>query len=917
MSLRRRNRLILALFSVIAIAAGGAYVLRAPLLEMLIKQQLAAYGYPRAQLSVGAVRWDRLSLHDIVLNAGAAPVARVIELGYTPATLLKKQIESIHLSGLDLEFTFNSARLQYGELQPLVERFRENTATGSAGVPAMPAIEINQSRLKVLTPVYSGIFEFAGKLSDGRFTMTSAFKNNDGLEIFTLRLAVDDVFATPHVDLSIESVAGIDRELWTWLSISPPTGGRLQTQLEITGRLQHLAAPSSVPELVAWLEAGQWRGVFALNAEDLGYQQSIGQINFHGQWLIQANGGILSFTLEDDFFIEIKKPRPFWQQFLPAKAQSLAGVPGNSEQLRFTSGSKIPLRFIIEPDPETGSFALISDTHLVLAAGNDKVRIRGRTIFSPAELRAQITLQLQLARLAYADFNARELTIELPVMLTWKKNLRQATLVESAYLAAQNGQLAGFAQIAKPLRIHIPEAKIEFDNDDSLNFSLLLKPDSTAWRLLTAERPALAAAGDIKQLKLAGRIFADGELSARIEFAGENIELPDYRVHAKRIAGGFFIDTQASGLSAHVSADELTHRLDTGLAAAAPLSAMARIQLTGKRYQGEGEGYIANSKIPFSFAGDYDLRHDKGELSLSLPQLKFDKSLQPGDLFPLLKEIGQVSGFVSASSRWFWDGQRFDGSAVLSLDDLTLRYNGIEVQSLQSRVVFDHLLPLSTPAEQHAQALKIDVGLPLDYPELSFSLSTNKKSQLEFNLSRAAFGFAGGTVAVYDAPLVIGGQGQALKLHLSYLDLGRLFEQIAIEGLSGSGRLSGELPLLINQDSVSIADGRLHSASGGIIRYRSDTAEQTLAGGGEQVQLMLQALRNFHYSSLELIIAMQADGQTRLQVSMQGHNPDLLAGQPFDFNIALDGNIRPLLQALQTGDRISDDWIRRNWLLDR
>ncbi|NIX00877.1 MAG: hypothetical protein GWN13_22035, partial [Phycisphaerae bacterium] len=87
-----------------------------------------------------------------------------------------------------------------------------------------------------------------------------------------LDLMIEDLWINPRLDASIKSTAGSNSELWDWLGIAKPADGRLQTQLDITGALQDFSIPADLPELLAWLEAGRWRGSFSVRAEDISYQ---------------------------------------------------------------------------------------------------------------------------------------------------------------------------------------------------------------------------------------------------------------------------------------------------------------------------------------------------------------------------------------------------------------------------------------------------------------------------------------------------------------------------------------------------------------------------------------------------------------------------------------------------------------------
>jgi hypothetical protein len=85
--------------------------------------------------------------------------------------------------------------------------------------------------------------------------------------------------------------------------------------------------------------------------------------------------------------------------------------------------------------------------------------------------------------------------------------------------------------------------------------------------------------------------------------------------------------------------------------------------------------------------------------------------------------------------------------------------------------------------------------------------------------------------------------------------------------------------------------------------------------GGEQVDLMMRALRDFRYDEFSTGVDMTEAGYVRLRLTMQGYNPAVLEGYPFRFNITLEGNAKPFLEALTESGRITGRLLSRDWLL--
>jgi hypothetical protein len=158
---------------------------------------------------------------------------------------------------------------------------------------------------------------------------------------------------------------------------------------------------------------------------------------------------------------------------------------------------------------------------------------------------------------------------------------------------------------------------------------------------------------------------------------------------------------------------------------------------------------------------------------------------------------------------------------------------------------------------------------------------------------------------------------QRIDFQVGDLELEEALETLQIEGLSGSGTLAGRIPLVVEGDKLLVERARLEATGPGVLRYVSANASAALQSGGESVELMLQALEDFRYEELILEADMDDNDQVNLLLSILGHNPQVLDGHPFRFNIALNSNFSPILEALRQGYELTDSLFRRTWNLGR
>src|SRR5204863_5545499 len=99
-----------------------------------------------------------------------------------------------------------------------------------------------------------------------------------------------------------------------------------------------------------------------------------------------------------------------------------------------------------------------------------------------------------------------------------------------------------------------------------------------------------------------------------------------------------------------------------------------------------------------------------------------------------------------------------------------------------------------------------------------------------------------------------------IVFHLEALDLAKLFAIASLEGVGGSGRLSGAIPVAARSGAVAIPWGEL-TAKGGVLQVRSQRVASLLSGGGQSVELLLDALRDFHYDELTVTVEKAFEGE--------------------------------------------------------
>ncbi len=136
---------------------------------------------------------------------------------------------------------------------------------------------------------------------------------------------------------------------------------------------------------------------------------------------------------------------------------------------------------------------------------------------------------------------------------------------------------------------------------------------------------------------------------------------------------------------------------------------------------------------------------------------------------------------------------------------------------------------------------------------------------------------------------------------LHNLDLAKILSVEQQRGLQGTGRLNGTVPMTFTFTGVSVKDGQVEAQPpGGVLRYvsASPSAEGT-SESDRQLQLVEQALNNFHYSLLRVGVRYEETGTLDLSARLEGKNPDLKNTPPIHFNLTVQEHIPTLLKSLR------------------
>ncbi len=296
-----------------------------------------------------------------------------------------------------------------------------------------------------------------------------------------------------------------------------------------------------------------------------------------------------------------------------------------------------------------------------------------------------------------------------------------------------------------------------------------------------------------------------------------------------------------------------------------------------------GEAQLEGAETRFSYAlttpegfrlgagmGVHQMQTASGETTLTLENLTFSPvGLQPNRISPALKGIvNNADGKMDGAVRFAWAPSGFESTAELSLEKISFagptqavtRTNGVS-----GTVKLTNLFPVTTEGFQTINVASVDMdALQLGAGVITFELPGDNT----VGISQAAFPWFGGQLAVEDA--TAGFSGEALiPLKARNVDLEQVFDFFDVEGLSGEGILSGDLPLIFEGGRARIEDGFIQSQGPGVIRYVGQAATQASAAG-ENAKVAFDFLRDLRFSEMEVTINGALDGEIKFGMRFEG-----------------------------------------------
>jgi len=259
------------------------------------------------------------------------------------------------------------------------------------------------------------------------------------------------------------------------------------------------------------------------------------------------------------------------------------------------------------------------------------------------------------------------------------------------------------------------------------------------------------------------------------------------------------------------------------------------------------------------------------------------------------------------------EGGELEARGNAQLQDVGGVFNRTAVSGLTGRVRGSLENSQMTASFRDMTVGEINPGIPVSSVRLSGDYNAPVTELLAGSLEvqQARARFLEGALRIPPGVYGLEGGSGRIPVEVEDISLGRLMAVYPAEGLSGSGLLRGRIPLGISSDGVQVSKGSVSAIDpGGRLQLPADKL-QAMLGGNQAMDVVVQALQNFHYSVLNSTIDYDEQGKLTLGLRLEGKNPELRGGQPVVLNVNLEEDIPALLTSLQLSGRVNEAVTKR------
>ncbi|MBA3755611.1 MAG: YdbH domain-containing protein [Nitrosomonas sp.] len=555
-------------------------------------------------------------------------------------------------------------------------------------------------------------------------------------------------------------------------------------------------------------------------------------------------------------------------------------------------------------------------------AAIDHITLKGDIRGLPDSWVGELDLDVDGGQLTAGTLNIQKMAVSLPIKLnlgqdTWRiamRNPGQITLgkIESDYpVRLQNSP--GFS---------IPQADLELIKNPKgliLKHNIAVIPVNLSVRAQREESAEVEVQIHPGKISLIGKLDANEEYQGQFTLSDAAFSLPQSHLQLKDISATLHLNDTEIGNAADFAIGRLQHLAPEPLFTALSISGSIRNTAVGEKpavYALNVTGGVPGLRY-LQITGKHEPENGNGTLKAEIVPLSFSPGrLQPSALSPLLAQLEDVSGQISAGAQFNWSTKGIRSShGAFDLKNVSFTQEAAKINDLNATLNLNNLLSPSSPPRQTITIRSIDPGVPLENLLVSYQIEGTDPPRIA--LEKAQFSMMDGMVSLEPTVINPAAVRSDMLIRINNIDLGAFFILIRVDGLAGSGHLDGQIPLTLADNQVTIKNGHLAAKAPGVLHFKSEKASQWLASAGEEMNLLLQAMQDFHYSELSLNLDKSVQHDLIAKLSLLGNNPDVKDGQDFRLNIKLETDIDKILQTINHGYHLSHEILRSSFKLDK
>jgi len=354
--------------------------------------------------------------------------------------------------------------------------------------------------------------------------------------------------------------------------------------------------------------------------------------------------------------------------------------------------------------------------------------------------------------------------------------------------------------------------------------------------------------------------------------------------------------------------------------------AIPRLPMTGAVNFAEG-AFDGTARTTLPLTDDtpidisYRLKDGQGTANVDIPDLYFTpKGLQPQYLISALKgKIAEVQGRVQANIKLaFAVGQPLQSSGTAKIIDMNFGTLPGPLTGVNTELSFANMFPLQSQGRQTLTVNKFDPGFPLENGTIEFEMIPDG-----VRVYSARWPLGGGFFSLEPFDWLYSNKVNRVVMRIEKVSLGEFLKDVGDGAIKATGDIEGTLPIVLSGVDVKVENGSLYVKDGGRIQYQSKqlnsisqldgTDEKALAAvrQGNYRDAVFEALKDFQYDELRVNIDGPLDGAMEVFLKFDGKNKDVLNGQPFRFNIGLEGELLNILRSFNTNAQIKSELMRR------